>query len=186
MQEACQKYSKAVFNAFSQMFEALPIGHVINNRILVVHGGLFSNPTMTLNSFQSINRFCQPPDAGPLNDILWADPMEMNGYAPSPRGVTRTFGPDVTNKFLKSNNLELLVRSHQVQEEGFGIHQGGKCVTIFSAPNYMGQMANKGALMLLSFKPDGSYDPPRYETFTAAPIPNKYKPMQYSAFGALI
>ena len=29
------------------------------------------------------------------------------------------FGPDVCERFLKNNNLELVVRSHEVKPEGF-------------------------------------------------------------------
>jgi serine/threonine-protein phosphatase 5 len=46
------------------------------------------------------------------------------------------FGPDVAEKFLTENGLELLVRSHEVKPEGFEYQKGGKVLTVFSAPNY--------------------------------------------------
>ena len=39
-----------------------------------------------------------------------------------------------------------MVRSHQVMMEGFAVDHGGRCVTVFSAPDYCG-MKNKGAIM---------------------------------------
>ena len=46
-------------------------------------------------------------------ELLWSDPQEDKGRAPSKRGVGVSFGPDVTKSFLKANKLELLVRSHE-------------------------------------------------------------------------
>lgn len=35
----------------------------------------------------------------------------------------------------------------QVKEEGYAVEHDGKCITIFSAPNYVDQMGNKGAFI---------------------------------------
>ena len=65
------------------------------------------------------------------------------GRSPSKRGVGLSFGPDITKAFLELNNLEMLVRSHEVKEEGYLLEHDGKCCTVFSAPNYCDQMGNK-------------------------------------------
>jgi serine/threonine-protein phosphatase 5 len=36
------------------------------------------------------------------------------------------FGPDVTERFLKFNNLEYVVRSHEVKQEGYEVAHNGK------------------------------------------------------------
>jgi hypothetical protein len=43
--------------------------------------------------------------------------------APTPRppGVGLSFGADVTRSFLDANGLDLLVRSHEVKEEGYEV-----------------------------------------------------------------
>ena len=179
--ECKAKYGKKSFKAMSDLFNLMPLGHVINGKVLVVHGGLFKDESVTIEAIQGMDRFGQPPANGPLNDILWSDPMEQEGFAPSERGVTSTFGPDVTERFLTRNNLELLVRSHQVQENGYSVMHNGKCITVFSAPNYIGQMGNLGAICKLTFV-DGVLQPPEFEQFKAQPIPPKYKPMCYAAF----
>jgi serine/threonine-protein phosphatase 5 len=50
---------------------------------------------------------------------LWSDPDEEEGYAPSDRGVGILFGHDVTKTFLKRNGLELIIRSHEMVDEGY-------------------------------------------------------------------
>lgn len=54
-----------------------------------------------------------------------------------------TAGPDVTRRFLEDNQLQVLVRSHEVKEEGYEVAHDGYCITVFSAPNYCDQMGNK-------------------------------------------
>jgi len=43
--------------------------------------------------------------------------------------------------------LELLVRSHEVKNDGYEYQKGGRTLTVFSAPNYCDQMGNKGAFI---------------------------------------
>jgi serine/threonine-protein phosphatase 5 len=71
-----------------------------------------------------------------MSDLLWSDPQELAGRSPSKRGVGTQFGPDVTRAFLRHNNLELIVRSHEVKPDGYEVAHGGQCITVFSAPNY--------------------------------------------------
>lgn len=46
------------------------------------------------------------------------------------------FGPDVTERFLEQNKLDFIIRSHEVKAEGYEVTHSGKCITVFSAPNY--------------------------------------------------
>lgn len=60
----------------------------------------------------------------------------QNGRSVSKRGVSCQFGPDVTKSFLERNRLDYIIRSHEVKPEGYEVAHDGKCVTVFSAPNY--------------------------------------------------
>ena len=51
-------------------------------------------------------------------------------------GVGIQFGPDVTNRFLERNHLDYVIRSHEVKSDGYEVAHDGKCITVFSAPNY--------------------------------------------------
>ena len=82
--------------------------------------------------------------------------------------------------FLSFNNLELLVRSHEVKDEGYVVEHGGKCITIFSAPNYCDQMGNKGAF--IHFSEENGMQPV-FTQFSAVPHPN-IPPMHYAGASA--
>lgn len=60
----------------------------------------------------------------------------QSGRSVSKRGVSCQFGPDVTEHFLEQNKLDFIVRSHEVKAEGYEVTHSGKCITVFSAPNY--------------------------------------------------
>jgi hypothetical protein len=55
--------------------------------------------------------------------------------------VGYSFGSDYTMAFLAVNNLELMVRSHEVKDDGYVEEHDGKCITVFSAPNYCDQVS---------------------------------------------
>eukprot|EP00736_Rhodelphis_marinus_P009063 Rmarinus@m.1969 len=171
--EVLAKYSDVVMALFTEVFRCLPLGAVIGEKVLCVHGGLFSRPGVTLDEIQKVNRFCEPADEGIVADVLWSDPHSMPGRRPSKRGVGVGFGADVTKEFLDQNNLSLLVRSHEMKEQGYEVQHDGKCITIFSAPNYCDQMGNLGAYIHFNRSLE-----PKFETFAAVPHPN-VRPMAY-------
>jgi serine/threonine-protein phosphatase 5 len=166
--ECDAKLKKSLFQQFSSAFESLPLGHIIGNSVLVIHGGLFGDESVTIRDIQKARRFCQPGVSGVMTDILWSDPIDQNGIRRSPRGVGHLFGPDVTTQFLKSNGLKLLIRSHQCPQEGYVIQHAGKCITVFSAPNYMGLFGNTGCVVDIAFTKDGELENPTFTQFPAA------------------
>uniref|UniRef100_A0A8C5M1G9 Serine/threonine-protein phosphatase n=1 Tax=Leptobrachium leishanense TaxID=445787 RepID=A0A8C5M1G9_9ANUR len=173
--EVKAKYSNQMFQLFSEVFQWLPLAMCINQRVLIMHGGLFSEDGVTLEQIRSIERNRQPPDSGPMCDLLWSDPQPQDGRSTSKHGVSCQFGPDVSRKFLKENGLDYIIRSHEVKPEGYEVCHDGQCVTVFSAPNYCDQMGNKGAYIHLS----GSDLKPKFHQFDAVPHPN-VKPMMYA------
>ncbi|GBG31261.1 Serine/threonine-protein phosphatase 5 [Hondaea fermentalgiana] len=174
--EVMKKYDANIMALFTECFRTLPYAHVIEKKVLVVHGGLFKDDGVKLDDIRKIPRGGEPPESGIGSDILWSDPQPFNGRGPSKRGVGLSFGPDITERFLKDNNLDLVIRSHEVREEGFLEEHDGKLITVFSAPNYCDQMGNKGALIRFrknNMKPDPV-------TFEAVPHPD-LKPMAYAS-----
>ncbi|KAK0088617.1 hypothetical protein PV325_011310 [Microctonus aethiopoides] len=173
--EVKAKYTAEMAQLFTEVYNWLPLAHCLNGRVLVMHGGLFSRDGVTLNEIREIDRNRQPPDEGIMCELLWSDPQPQMGRAPSKRGVGVQFGPDVTHNFLKVNGLDYVVRSHEVKNDGYEVSHDGKCITVFSAPNYCDTMGNRGAFITLK----GKDMKPNFTTYAAVPHPN-VRPMQYA------
>ncbi|GBG31748.1 Serine/threonine-protein phosphatase [Hondaea fermentalgiana] len=146
-------------------FDALPLCALIQSRVFVCHGGLFRNEGVKLEHIREINRKREPPLEGTsfedriYEDLLWSDPRPTATYPrplrykrPSDRGAGCEFGPLVTNKFCATNQIALVVRSHECVPEGFEVLHNGRLITIFSASRYCGTQTNKGAF--IAFGPD--------------------------------
>jgi len=172
--EVKEKYSAQMAELFTEVYNLLPLSHLINRKILTMHGGLFSEDGVTLEDIKNTHRERQPPESGIMCDLLWSDPQPQNGRAASKRGVGVSFGPDVTKKFCSHNDLDYIIRSHEVKPEGYEVAHNGQCITVFSAPNYCDQMGNKGAFITL--RPDLK---PQFTTYEAVPHP-AVKPMAYA------
>eukprot|EP00128_Syssomonas_multiformis_P001558 Colp12_sorted_trinity150504_noHs@23841 len=172
--EVKSKYADKMAEVFHEVYRQLPLGMLVQNKVLILHGGLFSRDDVTVDELRKIDRNREPPESGLMCEMLWSDPQPEPGRSASKRGVGCQFGPDVTDNFLKRNNLELLIRSHEVKNDGYEVAHDGKCITIFSAPNYCDQMGNKGAFIHL--REDCV---PTFTTFDAVPHPN-VKPMAYA------
>jgi serine/threonine-protein phosphatase 5 len=136
--EILHKYDVTVYNLFSEVFSWLPLAAVIQSAVMVVHGGLSTKDdgSFLLDEIDNIPRGKEPPETGLMSDLLWSDPQHAMGRSRSKRGVGFSFGPDISQNFLTANNLKLIVRSHEVKDEGYVVEHDGKCITIFSAPNY--------------------------------------------------
>lgn len=148
--ECKRRYNIKMWKTFTDCFTCLPISAVVGDKIFCVHGGLSPD----FRNYDQMKRIARPvdvPDSGVICDLLWADPeTEIQGWGENDRGVSYVFGVKVINKFLKTHNLDLICRAHQVVEEGYEFFGGKRqLVTIFSAPNYCGEFENKGAVMLV-------------------------------------
>ncbi|KAK6200462.1 Metallo-dependent phosphatase-like protein [Scheffersomyces amazonensis] len=202
--ECEHKYSKKVFDVFTESFAALPLSTLINQSYLCMHGGLFSDDKITLQDIKQYNRFpisgaTQPPKEGIAMELLWTDPQTHNGRGPSKRGIGMQFGPDITERFCLTNKIRKVIRSHEVRMGGYEIEHNGRLITVFSAPNYVDQSGNLGAVIHITENNDydnekdngdghRNVDDPncpwslKYETFEAVPHPD-LKPMAYARGG---
>lgn len=68
-----------------------------------------------------------------------------------------------TNYVHSCNNSELLIRSHEVKNDGYEKTHADRVITIFSAPNYCDFTGNKAAFIRL----DGKTMTPKFTQFDA-------------------
>ncbi|KAF0304971.1 Serine/threonine-protein phosphatase with EF-hands pef-1 [Amphibalanus amphitrite] len=148
-------HASPLLSLLAEVFSWLPVGTVIDNRVLVVHGGVTSQ--LDIGWLQGVDRHL-------MLDVLWSDPQNSPGYTPNTfRGGGCYFGPDVTATALRNNHLQLLIRSHECKADGYEYTHEGKCLTIFSASNYYGPGSNRGAYVVLQ----GPELRPHFVQFTA-------------------
>ncbi|KAM0672449.1 calcineurin-like phosphoesterase [Ordospora colligata] len=126
-----------LYQKFQNVFQALPIAVVVNDKVFVVHGGLPEEPVI-LEKVQEMYRMTNSYTDVVLRGLLWSDPDEIEGTKESERGAGIIFGKSITERFFEDNGIELLVRSHQAVDDGYKMHHDGHVVTIFSAPDYEG------------------------------------------------
>jgi serine/threonine-protein phosphatase PP1 catalytic subunit len=145
--ECKRRYSIKLWKTFSDVFNCLPVSALVDEKILCMHGGL-SPEIESLQQIADLSRPCDVPDVGLMCDLLWSDPdTSVNGWGENDRGVSFVFGADVVCEFLEKHDLDLLVRAHQVVEDGYEFFAGRRLVTLFSAPNYCGEFDNAGGLI---------------------------------------
>lgn len=136
------------------MFEMMPLTCFVGKRILCMHGGL-SADLINAPKLDILNAFARPlrdpPNPSLAIDILWADPdVNTKGFKANIRGCSCTFGPDIVAQACEKFQLDLIVRAHQVVQDGYEFFANKKLVTLFSAPHYCGQFDNAAAVMQVS------------------------------------
>lgn len=139
-------YGGEVWQHFTDCFDYLPLAANVEGAVFCVHGGL--SPYLdTLDQIREVDRFREVPLEGLMHDLLWTDPYEGEGWHAVGRVIDFSFGRDITESFLQMSGCSLLARAHQLVMEGFSFCQDGRCLTVFSAPNYCGKYGNEGAVV---------------------------------------
>ena len=147
--ECKRRYNVRIWRSFTDLFNFLPVAAIIDEKILCMHGGL-SLELKNLQNIENISRPTDIPDSGLLCDLLWSDPdKEVLEYDENDRGVSVIFGEKVVEDFNKKNDLDLIIRAHQVVDEGYEFFAKRQLITIFSAPNYCGEFDNSAGIMII-------------------------------------
>ncbi len=175
--ECKRRYSIKLWKVFSDVFNCLPAAALVDEKILCMHGGLspelkdlqqianlnrpcdvpdmgllcdvlWSDPAphITVRKRQRLGfRRTWKTEAHFLVRLLAY--QKTKGWAANDRGVSFVFGADVVANFLEEHDLDLIVRAHQVVEDGYEFFAGRRLVTLFSAPNYCGEFDNAGGMI---------------------------------------
>lgn len=154
----------SVFNVINEFFDCLPLAAIINEEILCIHGGLGGCLTK-VSEIEEIKRPLKVVHEATnkteqiVMDILWSDPTDNDqeyGIQPNVMRDSRNygnivkFGPDIVEKFLKNNNLSMIIRAHECVLDGFERFDGGNLITVFSATDYCKRHKNAGAMLIIN------------------------------------
>lgn len=147
--ECKRRFNVKLWRTFSDCFSCLPLAAIIDDRIFCCHGGL--SPHLTdMDQIRRIKRPVVVPTRGVICDLLWSDPdRKVPEWGENERGVSYIFSASVVKSFLQAQNLDLVVRAHQVVADGYEFFASRQLVTLFSAPNYCGMFNNNAALMVV-------------------------------------
>ena len=147
--ECKRKVSVKIYKKFCNLFNMLPITALVGEKILCMHGGL-AYELKDINQLKLIKRPTEIPEAGLLCDLVWSDPDDsllFDFKTNKERGISVCFSKKLVEDFTQKNDLDLICRAHQVVEEGFQFFANMKLITIFTAPNYMGEFDNNGGIL---------------------------------------
>ena len=121
-----------------------------------MHGGL-SKDMESLDAIKTIRRPTKIDDTGIITDLLWSDPSPLSGNDPfnikkdewgdNDRGVSYIFSEKVVQRLVQKYDIDLIVRGHQIMEDGYQFFANRKLITIFSAPCYTGEFDNNAATL---------------------------------------
>jgi serine/threonine-protein phosphatase PPG1 len=197
--ECSRKYGNAnVWHYFTDMFDFLTLSVVINDQIFCVHGGRHclalsgpgpfqTNRTTTglspsihsIDQIKIIDRFREIPHEGPMADLVWSDPdPERDEFSLSPRGAGYMFGAQVVKKFLAVNNMNHILRAHQLCQEGYQVLYDDRLSTVWSAPNYCYRCGNQASVLEVSDTGERFFN-----VFSAAPENDAVKDAQMNGGG---
>lgn len=117
-------YHESCYRKFNSLFEYLPLGALIEEKILCVHGGIGG----TIKTIQDIAEIKRPlkvsaipstPTELKVTDLLWSDPTENDSVLgvvpndmrdPERSGHIVKFGPDRVLEFINTNHISLIIR----------------------------------------------------------------------------
>lgn len=168
-EECSERYKNGItiWKEINKTLRMLPICALVNKKIFCTHGGI--SPSIdNLEQINKINRNVNIPDKGILCDLVWSDPEEhKSNWNNNERGISYTFNGKAVDNFISKCNIDLIVRAHQVVDNGYEFFNKQKLVTVFSAPNYCGQIGNDASIMTVNNS--------EYSFITLKPTPKTIK-----------
>ncbi|KAK4243185.1 Metallo-dependent phosphatase-like protein [Corynascus novoguineensis] len=188
--EARTRLGLEIYDAFSRCFLALPLGIILEvpsvssgiahgdgeshrtaRRLLCLHGGIpvgDDGTHVNLAMMQNVERIAEPKaDTSLLTQVLWNDPSPTTDNDTSKRGCWGLqFGSKTTEQFLRVNDLDGVIRSHEDIVSEFEVAHAN-CLTVFSAhthrPRYL-DISPSGDFVW-TLRPDIDWDHPDQYTW---------------------
>lgn len=151
-------------SVFNRSFEFFPLGCVIQDLILCLHGGIGSS-LKKLEQIENIQRplevvhEVQTPLEKLVVDILWSDPTDSDSDLgiqanqvrdPHGTGNIVKFGPDIVKDFLARNKLDKIVRAHECVVGRIRTFRRGRPADRVFSDGLLRQAQNAGAILTIT------------------------------------
>jgi protein phosphatase len=135
MDEALPLLGSSLLNTvIHELFPSLPYAALLNNKVLLLHGGL-AKGLERVNDILKLSKHDDEPSDPVAFQILWNDPSdEVTGFVDSPRGPgAYLFGPDITMRFIEVNDVAIIIRGHSYITDGYWRFHEGKVLSLFTS-----------------------------------------------------
>ena len=149
-----EEHDETIYWLYNCCFLGLPFAVLLNGKVFGIHGGI----SREMQKISDLDKFegtsIEAYDDG-LGHI-WNDPSEdVQGFGKNTtRKVFYTFGRDVFDEFMAANSLELFIRGHSVQPEGYKYYFDKHLISVFSSADPSKEVKPKAVLV----KEDGGHE----------------------------
>ncbi|KAF1756937.1 hypothetical protein GCK72_013392 [Caenorhabditis remanei] len=187
-EELVRKRNDHMWKVFNDVFAELPICASINRKILCMHGGISTEIKSWLTlSEMSKSRFHKDCENGIVVQMLWADPNRNEDKCRfnRPRGISNLFGQTAIEELCTALDIDLVIRAHELKDNGYAFEFDNQLLTVFSAPYYSGCNSNSGSVVTISrslklrivtLKPIRGHDSMVLERQTAEEFEGNFQP----------
>ncbi|HEY3094633.1 MAG TPA: metallophosphoesterase family protein [Nitrososphaera sp.] len=126
---------KEVYQKLLSIFKSFTLATVVQQKLLLVHGGLPTEDAAIANFGESIATAQENHvRSRVLEELLWNDPRQIDtepGWEISRRGLGRHFGSSISRRWLQASGTKAILRGHEPCQ-GFRLDHGDTVMTLFS------------------------------------------------------
>ncbi|NHJ40387.1 MAG: hypothetical protein FK731_10180 [Asgard group archaeon] len=138
-----------LFVLFNKAFANMPLALIHEKlRYFFVHGGI-PKDMISLEEITNLPKGDITLANPIIMQLLWNDPNEeVEDYSYNLRGdMIYTYGSKLVDNFLKYNNLQMIIRAHQIFPDGFQYLFGKKLLSLFTSEEFYQNIQSKIALL---------------------------------------
>lgn len=159
-----RRFGRHVYNVFQETFNCMPVAAIVEGKMFCSHAGI-SPDLQNLNQIRNIPRPLSIPSQGLMCDLLWSDPtnnIQIQQFQFNhDRGTSVYYGAGAVFDFCQRFEFDVIVRAHEVIDEGYRLMFNNKCLTIYSSaeawarnlPMFMNVDADLNCTFIV-FRPD--------------------------------
>jgi diadenosine tetraphosphatase ApaH/serine/threonine PP2A family protein phosphatase len=140
--------SPRAWEALMEAFDALPLAAQVGYQFFCLSSGIDKSLTK-ISQINEYNRFVEVPLNDSWSSLVWSIPKDgvLRDFTQIEGRHGFYFGETQFDKFIKDNGLQYIIRSKQLCMNGHSTLFGGKCITVWSAPNFCGWIQNAASVV---------------------------------------